>query len=158
MHAKTISQKDIGSILCTIALIVVGGLFYYDTTTMMDSDSFVFPRAVILMLLVIALIRVIQDVIAPSAIVREHLNSNYIRSFLLVVTLGISISLIPSLGFLTAMLIAYFSIMYLAMYEQWTQKRMWAYPVVAAIAVAALYLLFVNAFSVQFPEGSLFQS
>ncbi|MGB0203708.1 MAG: tripartite tricarboxylate transporter TctB family protein [Neptuniibacter sp.] len=157
MQTNSAATRDIGSIICTIALIVVGVLFYYDTTTMTDSDSYVFPRAIIFMLLIIALIRVVQDVIAPSKVVKEHLNSNYIRSILLVVTMGISISLISHFGFLVAILVAYFSIMYLAMYEQWTHQRKWAYPVVAAIVVTSLYLLFVHAFSVQFPEGSLFE-
>lgn len=158
MQTNTLNkQRDIGSIISCLALIIVAVVFYYDTTTMVDSDSYVFPRAIILMLLLTAIIRVVQDVIAPSEIVSKHLGQNYIRSILLVLTLLVSISLIPFIGFLMSMGIAYFAIMYLAMHERWTRQRAWTYPVVAIIVVATLYLLFVHAFNVQFPEGMLFE-
>lgn len=156
MKTKMIAKRDLGSIVCTAALILVGGVFYYDTTTMVDSDSFVFPRAIILMMVVMALIRLVIELATPHCPQRGTLGGNYLRSVLLVVTMVISVSLIPSLGFLAAIMIAFFSIMYLSMYEHWTRTRTWAYPAVAVLVVTSLYFLFEKVFVVQFPESSLF--
>ncbi|MET0069725.1 MAG: tripartite tricarboxylate transporter TctB family protein [Candidatus Thiodiazotropha sp.] len=157
MRMDKSKQQDYGAIICTLILIALGGVFYYDTTTMVDADSFVFPRAIIFLMLILALLRLVLDLFRPMPEPRNALNQNNIRSLLLVLVMGISISLIPVIGFYSSLMIAFFSIMYLSMYEKWTKSRRWFYPVAAAIAVTSLYLLFERVFEVQFPVGSLFE-
>jgi hypothetical protein len=149
-------KRDVGSIVCTLLLILLAGLFYFDTTTMVDSDSYVFPRAVILILLIIGSIRLLQDFIAPMKIVRSVIDRNYIRGFIFVVVMGVAISLIPYVGFLTAMFMAFFIIMFTSMYESWTKSKLFYYVIIAAVVVTVLYLIFEKIFMVQFPESKLF--
>lgn len=156
MQANNSVQRDIGSLGCTIVLIMLGALFYYDTTTMVDSDSYVFPRAIILIMIIISLIRVSLDVLTPTEEDRDNLSYNHIRGLMLVLVMGLSISLIPSIGFYLAIMLAFICIMYLSMYDSWQGPKRWMYPVIAVILVSFLYLLFENAFKVQFPVGALF--
>lgn len=155
MQVNNMAKRDIGSLACTIALIILGVLFYYDTTSMVDSDSYVFPRAIILIMIIVALIRVVLDVSTPTQEARESLSYNHIRGIMLVVVMGLSISLISSLGFYLAIILAFICIMYLSMYDSWQGPKRWLYPVIAVILVSSLYMLFENVFKVQFPVGAL---
>jgi hypothetical protein len=156
MSNKRLAKRDVGSIVCTVLLMLMAVLFYYDTTTMVDSDSYVFPRAVILILLLIGLVRLVQDVIAPMEIVKTVIDKNYIRGLMFVIVMGISISMIPHLGFLTAMLLAFFVNMFASMYDEWTKKKVFLYSIIALIVVTCLYLVFEKVFMVQFPESRLY--
>jgi len=156
MLVNKLRVKDTAGILCTAILMITAAIFYYDTTTMVDSDSFVFPRAIIMGILLLGMVRLCIDVVAKEVDKRPALNANYLRSILLIVTMGIGISLIPSLGFLPAIIITYITTMYLAMYEQWTLQRRWSYPLISVAVVTALFFLFERVFIVQFPEGTLF--
>lgn len=156
MLAYKLTLKDTAGMLYTVILMITAAIFYYDTTTMVDSDSFVFPRAIIMGILLLGTVRLCIDAVAKEAEKRPSLNANYLRSVLLIVTMAIGISLIPSLGFLPAIILTYITTMYLAMYEQWTALRRWSYPLISIIVVTILFFLFERVFIVQFPEGTLF--
>lgn len=155
MLAK-IKLRDPAGLLCTLSLLIMAAVFYYDTTTMVDSDSYIFPRAIILGILLVGVISICNELINGEVVQRTLIHANYLRSALLIITMAVGISLIPSLGFLAAMLITYICTMYLAMYEKWTPKRRWSYPLLSVVIVAALYFLFERVFIVQFPDGTLF--
>lgn len=151
MSLRASKRRDIGSILCAVALIGVGIVAYIDTTFMLDSDSYVFPRAVIIALVVFSLLGILKDIVKPSDQQRAPLSGNAWRSVFLVVTMLVSILLIPLIGFLLALQITFVLLMVVAMYERWTTKRLMLYPLMAVVVVLSLYLLFSEVFLVQFP-------
>ncbi|NQZ32176.1 MAG: tripartite tricarboxylate transporter TctB family protein [Oceanospirillaceae bacterium] len=156
MLVNKLKVKDTAGILCTLSLLIIACIFYYDTTTMVDSDSYVFPRAIIMGILLVGVVRLGIDFSSKQTEKRAKISANYLRSIMLIVTMAIGISLIPSLGFLPAIMITYITTMYLAMYEKWTNLRRWSYPLISVVVVTIIFLLFERVFIVQFPDGTLF--
>lgn len=151
MPVNSARKRDLGAVVCSAVLILLGGVFYFDTTRMVDSDSFVFPRAIILAMMVMAGIRLVLDLLRPEQISRLRLGWNHLRGLLMVVALAAAILLIPKVGFLPMILMAYLVILCLSMYERWTWPRRISYPVIAVLVVVGFYLLFEKMFGIQFP-------
>ena len=150
---------DWGGMIISAILIVVGAAAIWDTTTMSDPDSFVFPRAVAIAMMLLSAIYIIRQLIRPGVGENSEAGtmggSAYRRVGLVIAMIG-SALVMPWVGFLVSGLFTFCSIMLLAMFDEWTTKRKIAYPLIGIVIVAGFYLLFAELLSVPLPVGSLF--
>jgi hypothetical protein len=79
------------------------------------------------------------------------------RRVSLVLAMLVSTALMPWLGFLISGFAAFVSIMFIAMYDNWTPFRKLVYPLVCAAFVVGFYFLFAQLLLVPLPVGSLFE-
>ena len=82
-------------------------------------------------------------------------GSNLRRSGLVVVMVGGSLAM-PWTGFMISGIIVFAAIMLLAMYDEWTPRRRWLFPLVGLVVVVGFYLLFAELLSVPLPTGVVF--
>lgn len=151
-------QRDTSSIVMACLFIFVAVVFLWDTTNMLDSDSYVFPRAVAIAMIVFSLLLIVWHVVKPRKTAGEPLpGASTVRRVALVAAMLTGCAAMPWLGFLIPGIVSFFALMYIAMYDRWTPKRMVLYPIMAVAIVVGFYTLFGNLLQVPLPVGSLFE-
>jgi uncharacterized membrane protein len=152
------SARDVGGMITACVFIVLACIALWDTTTMMDSDSYVFPRAIAIALIVFSLLLILYNLIRPGerAPVTAGGESTP-RRVMLVAVMLLSCFAMPWLGFLLCGMVSFGLLMMVSMYEPWTTKRRLIYPVVAVAVVAGFYTLFSTFLMVPLPVGFLFE-
>lgn len=151
-------RRDVGGMIAAAAFILLGAAALWDTTRMMDADSYVFPRTVAIAMIVFSLTLIVWNLVLPGAgeARPEAPGASTTRRVALVAAMLISAALMPVTGFFIAGLGAFFCIMLIAMYDPWTRFRLVVYPVVAVAVVLGFHLLFSKLLQVPLPAGSLF--
>jgi hypothetical protein len=139
--------------------ILVAVVALWDTTTMVDADSYVFPRAVAIAMIVFCMLLIAWGLIRPGSGNGEASapGASTARRVSLVLAMLVSTALMPWLGFLISGFAAFVSIMFIAMYDNWTPFRKLVYPLVCAAFVVGFYFLFAQLLLVPLPVGSLFE-
>lgn len=153
---KSEPQRDVGGIVIAALFILLGCLAWWDTFDYTDADSFVFPRTVASVMIVLSLALIAVNLVKPVAPEQAQPGSTARRIGLVGAMLGAG-ALMPFLGFLISGLLAYICILALAMYDPWTRLRLIVYPLVGAAVVVGFHFLFLKVFLVPLPVGSLFQ-
>ncbi len=150
--------KDTATIFMACLFILVSVIALWDTTHMLDSDSYVFPRAVALAMIVFSLILIVWNLIKPRIEKKETITgASTVRRVSLVVIMLLSCLAMPWIGFLIPGIITFLLLMYIAMYDEWTLKKKILYPLVAVAIVVGFYSLFGNLLQVPLPIGTLFE-
>lgn len=149
-NGRSISTPIMAAIFIGIAVIV-----FWDTTSYTDADSYVFPRAIALVMACLAVLLIIRWFLVPSPEEVNFEGANLRRLGLVLVMLGATIAM-PWIGFLLSGLIAFGAILVLAMYDPWTPMRLIVYPLSGAGVVLAFYFLFSNVLQVPLPVGTVF--
>lgn len=153
-------QRDLGGILVAAILIVVGAVAMWETTDMTDADSFIFPRAVAISMMTFCIVFIIMQIVSPSIGTNDEAGatggSTPRRIGLIVAMVGSSL-LMPWLGFLVSGAIAFGAIMMFAMYDEWTGRRRWAFPLTGIVIVVGFYFVFAELLLVPLPVGSIFE-
>jgi len=150
--------KDTATIFMACLFILVSVIALWDTTHMLDSDSYVFPRAVALAMIVFSLILIVWNLIKPRIEKKETITgASTVRRVSLVVVMLLSCLAMPWIGFLIPGIITFLLLMYIAMYDEWTLKKKILYPLVAVAIVVGFYSLFGNLLQVPLPIGTLFE-
>lgn len=151
--------RDIGGMITAAIFIFVAVVALWDTTNMVDADSFVFPRAVSIAMIVFCVLLIAWGLIRPQSQNGESSppGASTVRRVGLVVAMFASTALMPWVGFLISGVVAFASIMLIAMYDRWTRFRMLVYPLVCAAVVVGFYFLFAELLLVPLPVGSLFE-
>ncbi len=149
-NGRSISTPIMAAIFIGIAVIV-----FWDTTSYTDADSYVFPRAIALVMACLAVLLIIRWFLVPSPEEVSFEGANLRRLGLVLVMLGATIAM-PWIGFLLSGLIAFGAILVLAMYDPWTPMRLIVYPLSGAGVVLAFYFLFSNVLQVPLPVGTVF--
>lgn len=149
-------HRDVGGMVTAAFFILLGAVLYYDTTTMLDRDSYVFPRAVIAAMVGLSLAVIIMNLVRPEAETEGPERGSGMRRAGLVAAMAAATALMPVLGFVVSGLIAFMIIMVLAMYDPWTRFRLIVYPVVGLAIVIGFYVLFKEVLYVPLPTGILF--
>ena len=146
--------------MITVLIALFAGAALYETTTMVDADSYMFPRMVTITLIVLACMQIVTEVrsrndTAPTRVAPTHRSS--FRRVGFVMALLTTVALIPVFGFLIASLLAYITIMMLTRHTaQAHEPTRMHYMIIGLVIVVALYWLFASAFQVPFPRGQLF--
>ncbi len=151
-------QRDTSTIGMACLFIFAAVLFLWDTTHMLDSDSYVFPRAVAIAMIILSLTLIVWNLVKPRLDKDESgAAASTIRRVALVVAMLLGCLAMPWLGFLIPGILTFFLLMFIAMYDQWTMKRKLLYPVIAVAIVVGFYALFGNLLQVPLPVGTLFE-
>ncbi len=147
-------QRDIGGMAVAAVMIVIGLVFLWDTTNLVDSDSVVFPRTVIFGMILFSIMFIVWNFLRPSGADTEGVQggSTPRRIGLVAAMLGCAF-LMPYTGFLLSGLAAFMVIMLLAMHEGWTRGRLIVYPLIGLAVVLGFYGLFAKALLVPLPEA-----
>ena len=148
-------ERSISTPIMALIFIGVAAVVLWDTTSYTDADSFVFPRAIALVMACLAVLSIIRWFVVPSAEEVSFGGSNLRRLGLVLVMLGATIAM-PWIGFLLSGLIAFGVILALAMYDPWTPMRLVVYPLAGAGIVLGFYFLFSNVLQVPLPVGTMF--
>ncbi len=146
--------RDLGGMVISAIFVLVGAVAIWDTTTMVDSDSFVFPRTVAIFLIGFSLFYIVWNFVKPpkGQKAAAQVGSTF-RRVGLVVSMIVSAFIMPYTGFMVAGIFAFATIMVFAMYEQWTRRRLILYPIICVAVVSGFYLLFAKALLVPLPEA-----
>ena len=85
-------------------------------------------------------------------------QASTIRRVLIVVFMLAGTLLMPIIGFVLSGLIVFGSLMFIAMFDPWTQKRKKIFPLVGIGIVLGFYYVFSNVLLVPLPLGEIFES
>ena len=156
---ESVARRDLGGMVAAAVFILVAVIALWDTTSMVDADSYVFPRAVAIAMIVFCLLLITWTLIRPASGNGDvpAPGASTARRVSLVSAMLVSTALMPWLGFLVSGFAAFISIMIIAMYEPWTRFRILVYPLVCAAFVVGFYFLFARLLLVPLPVGSLFE-
>ena len=153
------TKHDIGGMVCAALFILIGMACLYETTLMIDPDSYMFPRLVIIGLIGLSIVLFVTSLLKPSSRVivetesDERLSST--RRILLVTSMMGSTLLMPWIGFLLSGLVAFIALMLLAQYDPWTKAKLLLYSVVSLAIVCGFFGVFSYLLNVPLPEGLL---
>ena len=153
------APRDVGGMVTAAVFILIGVIALWDTTSMVDADSYVFPRAVAIAMIIFCILHIAWSLIRPAAGNGEApvAGASTVRRVSLVSAMLVSTLLMPWLGFLVSGFAAFLSIMVIAMYDQWTPFRKLVYPLVCVAFVVGFYFLFAELLLVPLPVGGLFE-
>jgi len=147
-------NRDLGGMVIAAIFVLVGAVSIWDTTTMVDSDSFVFPRTVAIFLIGFSLFYIVWNFVKPPKGQKAAAQAgSAFRRVGLVVSMVVSALIMPYTGFMVAGIFAFATIMVFAMYEQWTSRRLVLYPIICVAVVSGFYVLFAKALLVPLPEA-----
>ena len=151
-------QRDTASIGMACLFIFIAAVSLWDTTTMLDADSYVFPRAVAITMIIISITLIVWHLVKPRRKRTEAgAAASTVRRVALVVSMLAGCLAMPWLGFLIPGIMTFFLLMFIAMYDEWSMKRKILYPIVAVAIVVGFYTLFGNLLQVPLPVGSFFE-
>ena len=146
-------NRDLGGMAVAAIFVLIGTIAIWDTTKMVDSDSYVFPRTVAIFLIGFSLFYIVWNFIkAPEGQKKAASGGSTPRRIGLVAAMLISAFMMPYTGFMIAGIFAFGTIMTFAMYEKWTRQRLLLYPIICVAVVSGFYLLFAKALLVPLPE------
>ena len=150
-------RSDVAGTVTAGIFILVAAAALWDTTTMLDADSYVFPRAVLISMIVFCGLLIVRNLVlpGPSGVGAADGASTPRRVLLVAAMLG-STALMPIIGFFLAGLGAFAAIMMISMYDPWTPYRRIVYPLACLAIVAVFYTLFTQVLLVPLPTGLLF--
>lgn len=156
-NQSTATGRDTGGMVIAVVFIVMAAVSLWDTTTMADSDSYVFPRAIAVAMIIFSIALIVWNLVRPS---HENGESNTAastpRRVGLIVAMLIGAALMPFAGFALSGIVVFAAIMWFAMYDEWTQFRLIVYPLVGIGIVLGFYTIFAKVLLVPLPTGLLF--
>lgn len=156
--------SDIAGTVTAVLFILLACLALWDTTTMTDSDSYVFPRAIAAAMIVFCILLIAYNLVrgaGDSAETDAASDSAGVtstpRRVGLVAAMLISSLAMPWTGFLLSGVFAFATIMLFAMYDPWTPRRRILFPLSALAVVLGFYTLFSKVLLVPLPVGLWFR-
>jgi len=151
--------KDVGGLILSCLFIIISIVALWDTTNMLDSDSYVFPRAIAIAMIVFNLLLIGRNLFNFTDEEKEEhkAGASTGRRIALIAGMLISCVMMPILGFMISGIITFIFLMMVSMYDQWNGKTMVIYPLVALTLVVGFYMLFSKVLLVPLPVGFLFQ-
>ena len=155
-HA-TRGRRDTGGMVMAVVFIALAAVSLWDTTTMTDADSYVFPRAIAVAMIVFSMALIVWNLVRPSAgDGTPDDGASTPRRIGLVATMLIGTGLMPYVGFALSGVLVFAAIMWLAMYDEWTRYRLIVYPLVGIGIVLGFYTMFAKVLLVPLPSGLWF--
>ncbi|WP_282606770.1 tripartite tricarboxylate transporter TctB family protein [Pelagibius sp. Alg239-R121] len=159
MQVESKSRSDLAGTVTAVVFILMACLALWDTTSMTDSDSYVFPRAIAAAMIVFCILLIAYNFIkrpADEAAGGTGSASTPRRVGLVAAMLGASL-VMPWVGFLLSGFCAFGAIMLFAMYDPWTGRRRIVFPVAGLAIVLGFYTLFSKVLLVPLPVGVWFR-
>jgi len=151
-------RRDLAGIVIAALAILAGVVLWWDTTAMADPDSYVFPRAVIVAMIVFCLALIFLSFARPVAGAKDEAGeASTVRRIALVAAMLAGAAAMPVFGFFISGLAVFFVLTVVSMYERWTPFRLLVYPLAGVAIVAGFYVLFAELLLVPLPAGSFFE-
>ncbi len=155
-------KSDIAGTVTAVVFILLASLALWDTTTMTDSDSYVFPRAIAAAMIVFCVLLIAYNLVRGAADSRDADAGtsgpvSTPRRVGLVAAMLFSSLAMPWTGFLLSGVFAFGAIMLFAMYDPWTPRRRIVFPLAALAVVLGFYTLFSKVLLVPLPVGFWFR-
>lgn len=150
------ARHDVGGAVIAALLILLGVAMLWDTTQMLDRDSYVFPRAVIGAMMILCTVIIIRAMLVTRPPRERQEGASNARRIALVTAMLGGVAAMPWIGFWLAGIIIFGALMAIAMYDPWTRFRLVVYSLVGLALSLGFYFLFKRVFLVPFPEGVLF--
>ena len=149
--------RDVGGMIMAAVFILLAAIALWDTTTMADADSYVFPRAIAIAMIAFSITLIVWNLVRPSAEKGETAEgASTPRRVGLVAAMLIGTALMPYVGFVLSGLVVFAVIAWFAMYDPWTRFRLIVYPLVGVGIVIGFYTIFAKVLLVPLPTGLLF--
>lgn len=149
--------RDVGGMVMAVVFIVLAAVSLWDTTTMADADSYVFPRAIAVAMIAFSIALIVWNLVRPSADNGATVESaSTPRRIGLVAAMLIGTALMPYVGFALSGVVVFAAITWFAMYDPWTRFRLIVYPLVGIAIVLGFYAIFAKVLLVPLPTGLLF--
>ena len=158
-------ERDTPGIILASILIVVAGFFLNDARTLSDPDSYVFPMAICVVMIVLCIAFIVWNLLHPHKDVEAGAGEGStprrvgLEQVLFEMLTGRFNSpaaprdtLDDAIGFLPAGFGVFAALMALAMFEPWTVKRVLTYGLICVAIVSGFYLVFDVLFLVPLPE------
>ena len=146
-----------GTVICCI-FIIIAAISLWDTTHMLDSDSYVFPRAIAISLIILSISLIVWNMTHPDVTQQQRpQNESTVRRTLLIALMLVSCFSMPWLGFLISGIITFLLLMVVAMYHEWDTRKRIIYPLIAVAIVVGFYTLFSKVLLVPLPTALLFE-
>jgi hypothetical protein len=149
--------RDLPGTIIAAAFILLGAVFWWDTTDMSDPDSYVFPRTVIVLMIGASLLLILRNLVYGGGRHHRSAEGSWPRRLGLVAAMLLGALAMPLVGFLPAGAAVFLAILALAMYDPWTPYRRLVFPLVGLAIVVGFYVLFSEVLRVPLPAGSLFE-
>ena len=141
-----------------VVFILLAALSLWDTTTMADADSYVFPRAIAIAMIAFSIALIVWNLVRPSAENGGAVEgASTPRRIGLVAAMLVGTALMPYVGFLLSGLVVFAAIIWISMYDPWTRYRKIVYPLVCVGVVLGFYTIFAKVLLVPLPAGLLFE-
>ncbi|HEY9547904.1 MAG TPA: tripartite tricarboxylate transporter TctB family protein [Kiloniellaceae bacterium] len=155
MSTERTAARDLPGTLIAAAFILLGAVFWWDTTDMADPDSYVFPRAIIALMIAFSLLLILRNLVYGGQ-AHSADEGSWPRRIGLVAVMLLGALAMPLVGFLPAGAVIFLAILALAQYDPWTRFRGLVFPLVGLAIVVGFHVLFSEALRVPLPVGSLF--
>jgi len=154
----TKKNQNYGELVLPGLFILIAVIALWDTTNMMDSDSYVFPRAIAIAMIILNLLLIARKLLNLTNDKEQTrtVGASTFRRVALIIGMLISCMIMPYLGFLLSGIITFIFLMIISMYDEWTIKNKIIYPSTALITVIGFYLLFSKILLVPLPTGVFF--
>lgn len=136
--------------------VLAAGAAWRDTMTMVDADSYIFPRAVISAMVFFSVCLIIHSFTRAKAAAAEAGGST-VRRVLLTGVMLAGAAMMPYAGFMVSGLFVFAVLMCVSMHEPWTRRRMTVYPAAGIAIVTGFYFLFADILLVPLPDGFWFE-
>lgn len=150
LYSTIWGKPDRGGTVVAILGLTLSAACWLDTQTMMDADSFIFPRAVILLMGALCLLLILRNIFFLGIRPSQPLEGSPKRMVLLV-----AVMLVTVLGFLLATLLAFAALMLVSQWDKWTPRTLSIYSVVGLVIVTGFYLAFKYLLGVPLPAMPL---
>jgi len=151
MTAK--SERDTPGIVLAAVFIVIGGIFLAASRDLVDSDSYVFPVTVCVIMIGLSVVFIIKNLVRPQPDTDNSIVAgSTVRRVGLVAMMLASAIVMPYVGFLPAGLGVFAALILLAMFETWTARRALIYSLTGIAIVVGFYVVFAKVFLVPLPE------
>ena len=151
--------KDVGGLIMSCLFIIISIVALWDTTHMLDSDSYVFPRAIAIAMIALNLLLIGRNLLNFTDEEKKEpkAGASTTRRIALIAGMLISCVMMPILGFMISGVITFVFLMLVSMYDEWNAKTKVIYPLVALSLVIGFYMLFSKVLLVPLPVGLFFK-
>lgn len=151
-------HKDVKGIVAPTGFILLGVIAWIGTNSMADPDSYVFPRAVIIVMIACGILKIVTNLVRGDAAVEDPSagGSDLRRVCLVAIMLG-GAFLMPWIGFPVVGFLIFGALTFVAMFDAWTRQTAVIYTISALAVVGGFYFLFAELLYVPFPVGWLWE-
>ena len=143
-------QRSIGSLVISLAFVLIGVVVLYDTAGYSDVDSKIFPRAAAIALILSAGASCVMWMLRPAP-VQGFGDGSWWRRVLLVGSMLVAALLMPRIGFLPAGVLVFAGGLVAGMEDRWSVRTLALYGACSLVIVTAFYALFKYGLYVPLP-------